>query len=1343
MLAGFASLWTLNTTAWSLTETDNAGTNYYFQNVKGLKAGGPLVTFDTFTCDKNPSATTASFVEHEYVSSTGHQMLPIPGSPEHIVHKYKRKTQTTYLVVPARDTVNWVCQNESQKSLFLRKVVYSKQLEEKEKEKKLEESYWDMLNNLLKSSDNKAYEEVAQIFSNLKSGESLSSMGRDSSAAKPDTGDGGGMFGGGPRPDDDDSKPSGPSLDSEKDDQDISILAQYLLGEKMFGTTDQSGVLVGEHISGSPKIKKEKNGKGAGRPVSMYFSSTTPSSTNTPENVDNQPTIVEVTANTVEQNLNIIQLGLLLGGVPITDDLHMQLLDISDMSAAELENLATIFENLSLNAPELMADGDLSFNDLSPDEVVELLLRIEYFINEIKNVREREESDGAQLSDLALIRRNLIVAIGVRLSDQVLNTMPVLAEQDKDHQEAAIVGSLLVDTSPLSPPPPPEDEIQEDINNLKDAIEVGEISPENIEWLKLKITILRKMIESIRAKASDDQQEKWRELEAHLQNLEDNLVQYQQGLGAQFTSHESLSSWEEHVYQLEQNIVRLDRLKEKREQDLEEATPGSARAKTLMNRIQSLSTLRSEAAGNLVELIKSKPEKGSPDATPEPADMNGQETKEVTTFNKSKLKSSEGATGGSGNREDEDEDEEDDLPQRGQGGGRGNGGGVRRVDMAQNTSERKMKELVMWIAKNLENLNTGDEAKLSGADAIVQKIFAEIVIKPESMRALQRLIKDFLEKEYPEDADRLLTEAQGSLKGEGVEFSDDVFAYIRVMMRVKRTLKLSMMLMEEGITSQKYLQEVKKTYSMVLGGTFKVIDKVTFVDNPEWVVSATHNGEDLLSSEVNRELMLKRIMDTDFAQLTEPEAIKEAEPVGAWAEFLRDASRTPYSFTYVVGTTRADGVFNITRSYPLFNAKKQWADMSARFPDRSDIQKISVEGGITDTLTLFFSKNQRVLGFLTKLINQNTANLIKNIIFGGTGSVSVGGGFVEQEGVLTQMGLGQMHGMNYLHNDLDASDVQVTVYSNGVVRLEYSVQFDRWSFQRKATKDDTFKGDFKMTVAMDFDESGRRKRAEFSYEGGISQSEQSKADIMREAFEQQVRESELKKLEKTLTDLLNDKKRNSTKSNNWQHLDDFEAVVLDMGNPEQWHYHPDVVGVASVFQDYAGVLKIMKKYDLYSNPKYKKYKKKLNEMQERFETVFQKYLGYHQKAYTQLLENRVVSPHDEVESVFAQYSGFQQSVLSEGATIAQLGRSFKKIPVPNVAKIASQRARLIKQLDKLDGYHERLNSHAGDLSKARFELISNRSLKLSGDELNLVNRHLPIIISGLQVEAFHMLRSTQ
>ena len=425
--------------------------------------------------------------------------------------------------------------------------------------------------------------------------------------------------------------------------------------------------------------------------------------------------------------------------------------------------------------------------------------------------------------------------------------------------------------------------------------------------------------------------------------------------------------------------------------------------------------------------------------------------------------------------------------------------------------------------------------------------------------------------------------------------------------------------------------------------------------------------------------------------------------------------------------------------------------MLVRFPSYSGVQQISVEGGVGDTATLFFADNPRVLTILSKLINQNTLNLIKNIMFGGTGGVSAGGGFGEKEGLLTQMGFGQMHGMNELHNDLAATDFRVSVFSNGAVRIEYAVRFDRWSIERQATRDNSFEGDFEMTVTMELDDTGRRKRAEFNYRGNISTAEQTRAEAARKALKDQARESEIKTLERRLAELLSEKKYKASstgggntfkKKNNWEYLDDFEKVVLDMSNPAAWHYHPDVLALTEMFRDYADVLKLMRKLDFGTHTKFKSHQKNMRKMQVRFEAVFRLYLANHRDAYEALKAKREDSGTEELESVLSQYVQFQKEVKSAGAKTVRLGRYLMPGILPGMAQLVSVRGDVDHQIEACDTNRERAFGYTGELSQQRTKLLGNRVLNLPSDTLGLVDMHLPIIIRGLQAEALLMLQST-
>ena len=644
----------------------------------------------------------------------------------------------------------------------------------------------------------------------------------------------------------------------------------------------------------------------------------------TPTSDESESQTHQVTANSAQTNINIIQLALMLVGIPVSDHLNLDLLNIGEMNSAEIENFATIIQNLAESAPELIQDGLIQTAGEEANSVVYLLLELEEQLQNFGSIISELEADEHETPTVATIRRDRRTLIGVALNEQISRTHRFLIPWGNEHERFALLDALL---GTRLPSPPLFSSIGETVDEMTSLVYAHEYSVETFIRLRRKIAILRQVLEE------DGFDNDMRKVVEHLHIITEALDQIEMRfLGETPATELEALTIDEQADRLTNRIEMLNQLIAHREDELEDAAPGSAWVEVLQARIENLLTQRNMTANELLQLIKQKPQQQNPDATPEPADMETDGSKGKTTFDKLKLKPSEGATGGSGRggNEDRDGDEGDGLSRRGGNGGRGNEppeDGARRVNMVRNTSERTMKELVMWVAKNLENLNTGDEDKARGAEKTVRMIFGDIVKSPESVAVLQRLINEFLQKEYPDDAARLLAEAHQSLAGESLEIPEDIAAHIRVMMRVKRTLRLSMMLMKDDIISQEDLRKVKEDYSVVLGATFRAVDSVTFVDNPEWVVSATHNGEDLLSNEDYKELMLERIKDTDFAQLTDPEAIEEAEPAEAemmdtWAAFMRDASRTPYSLTYV-GGTGSGAVFRILRSYPLFNAKKQ------------------------------------------------------------------------------------------------------------------------------------------------------------------------------------------------------------------------------------------------------------------------------------------------------------------------------------------------------------------------------------------------------------------------------------
>ena len=1367
LLAGCASIWILKTAAWPLTEIENAEAFYYLQSVKGVRLGGPLVTFDTYTCDQNLWATTASFTDHNRISSTSYEMLPIPESPVHRVHKYTRKAQTTYLILPGNESANWVCDNEPQKMMFMKKVVFSKRLEDIDKKitevkEKKELSYIDVLGDWFQHYGRRPEDDLAQIFTNLKMGKSLEIIEADSMNTDKSDIDDGPIFSRGRNKRDDSSGAFG--YPSKPDDEGIHSLAhQIRLSEIIFGDSYWSGYISDEWLMAG-QLKKKKTANAAENAIRILISAVPSSSGNT-ESGHNESSEIQVTANTAEENLNIIQFGLSLGNIPLTDNLHEQLLNISEMSAAELENLATIFENLAVNAPALIEENIVLSTDLDLEKVVQCLLRIEYLINKLRNARLRSDRDEYETPSLATIRSNLRMSIGASLAEQVLGTQQAIVRGGTQLQQSALVNALLGYAPPLTPPEP--DNLVETIDELTTEIEAGEVSPENIERLKTRITRIRQMIEQISTNLIDAELEKWQKLINNLDDLQEALVRFEQVSGAELTeSSAPLLDRKKQVNYLERQVARLDRSVQGKKQNLEEAVPGSAWAQTLQARIENLTEQRDQAARELLEMMTNRPQQQSPDASPEPSDMETDASqkgtqkgiqkgiqKGRTTSNQSMKKKKESNSGTGDDRGDGGEDEGDSDRRRDDDRRRGRrlSEGANQVQLATNPTQRSKEELVMWVAKNLESMNRGGESKARGFEHLTQEMFKQIVEGDGAADKLKELILAFLRESYPADAERLLRDASIPLESELLEAPGDIAPYIRVMMHIKRTLRLSRMLLTEGIVEQSKLEQVKKQFQLVLGQTAKQVEMIRFVTADGWALSAVHNGVDLLKEDSLEVQLLRRIRETSFATLTDPvqESPREfSEPdalSSGWAAFMRDASRSPFTLSYVGGATTGQ-VFRVFRDYLLFDAKGQDADLKQRFPQNPGLVQISLEGGVGDTAELFFSEHPKVVALLSRLINQDTLNSMKSMIFGGTGG-ALGGGFSESEGILTQLGLQQMHGMNRVHDDPEASNVRVTVYSNGKLRVVYKVMFDQWSPLRNPRPVDRLEGRFEMEIIMEFDTKGplRRTYAGFRYKGQVEQPELEKAAVQVAQKEEKKRVDEVGRLEKKLSGLLSSQKYKPKKTgagqtftalNTWQILDAFEAVPFDPDHPETWYYHPDVIAITEVFRSCADVLKQIERLDYRLHKKYKSHRKSLNKLQERFQTLFSSYIQHHHQAYRVLLGRRGAATESRaLDEVFDRLSVYQTQLLDMGSVVAQMESDLSLGVHSSMNELLSMRSTLEEYIQSYDTQFERIQTHDGDLSLAKSRVLNNKEFGLAGDELDLITKHIPIIVRGLQVEA--------
>ena len=247
LLVSCACLWTLKLNA--QPSISGGDVDYYLQAVKGVRVGGPLITFKTYTCDKMPAATHADFVEYEYGGKTSLEALPIPGSAKHIITQYSQETESAYLVTPAYGEPNMVCRRESEKGRFFRTVVMSKQLEEEERQ--LKQGFLDYINRLLTATSTTAEDDITRIFANVKHGDH---PGGSSGNASPDDdpwGSNGNYLGGRPR---------NPYDDSAQDDfSSHSMMNQLLKAEQLFGGAGAQGFVQGDSVGTGASIpKKEK-----------------------------------------------------------------------------------------------------------------------------------------------------------------------------------------------------------------------------------------------------------------------------------------------------------------------------------------------------------------------------------------------------------------------------------------------------------------------------------------------------------------------------------------------------------------------------------------------------------------------------------------------------------------------------------------------------------------------------------------------------------------------------------------------------------------------------------------------------------------------------------------------------------------------------------------------------------------------------------------------------------------------------------------------------------------------------------------------------------------------------
>ena len=1094
LLASCANFWVLKLNA--QPQIYDEGIEYKLQAAKDIRLEGPLATFNTYTCDETLKVSLDDFADDELVGNTSRGMLSILNSPKNTVTQYNRKGEPVYLVMPAMGKGNIVCSRQSEKEHFYQTVLISERLRKgvfKKAQRREEGVIQGFMNWLLDQSTPTVEDDIASIFINLKYEGSLGSEETSSFSGDHSwRGDGELLKGSGVKKPYD--SPVEPDIFSEH-----SISNQLLMADKYFGLSGHRGWLFGESLGLGVSTPKED--------VVPEKKKTAYVSRTVPQGSLNERHIVMVAANTPQININIIQLALMFVGIPVSDSLDLSQLDIGEMNSAEIENFASIIHNLAESAPELIQEELLETAGENADTVVNLLLELESQLNSFGAIVSEWESDEHETPVLSLIRNNRRMLIGVALNEQLSGTQQILVPEG-DELERSVLLDTLLGVMPTHSPLPLASDLGEtidlgEIDEMTLSVDSGDITLDQVERLRKKIASLINLFET----GESDEQNR-RKLVLHLQALTDALDRFEAQWGTTGTEDFSL---EEQINHLKRKVIMFKRVLAVKEKELEESITGSALAQILQTRIEALTEKKNQA---LKLLRKHKRQQQTPDATPEQMDMHNGEDAGGAASGKSKP--TEGKEKDHVKEKGSNEGNNEDSPEEGGNNGdddsngddnRGDKGGDDGSEATSGDNEKELEykrfELKVWIATLLgRHSQELDEEKLKQNCEQISGLLKNAGITLEEQNNIITQIIELINTDYPKHT-HLLPKGENSEK-------TDLQPYLEVILRVMRSIPLAEIIIQ-NISIDK-LEKAKKIASRFQEisvaevsntqssqkSSYQAGASITSEassDNPKWEISISQDDEDLMQN--RREEVLQRVRESELSRMVMGEGeyreisfTQEEREAAENNGFNRDVVRLPLTVEYIPSSNRRAG------RYILHDTKQLDEVIIERFPGglvseahkaNSALLETSRKNSVMDAVRLFFSDNPDMRTLLYKLIHQDTGNVFRSILFGGTDGDATDISF--RPGLLH---LGSraldIRPTNAKQTDTNTLNIRLVILPNDRVKILYHIEFDRLSVSC-AENYHTFDVNFSFDIELEFEAvKGKvyQKHSALTYKGKIT-----------------------------------------------------------------------------------------------------------------------------------------------------------------------------------------------------------------------------------------------------------------
>lgn len=1264
------TLFTLGTAFINLTISDAHGfwpapyerqvdVNDYLQTGPGI----PLNSVDHFFCDKKPNATSADFSDELPYSSTSVTNLALPGGPDHVVHQFGKQL----LIIPGNYFQSrMVCSTETKKQKFFRTVVMPDQ---ERIHKSVSEGAGNVFSEILKlfrlnkSNDQEAFlkqefwQEIIRMSDQMQA---VADVGAEPVEGSSATGN--------PDRHDPAGKSSFPVEDgynggSRGGDTLFPLMVPVKPGSVFF--EDFSGFWFPE------KTEKQKTRKPQKINITVVPSA---------DDSDSSSARIEVTGNPVIKNLTIIQFALLVGGFEVHDGLQEQLMNLDELSAVELEQLAEGFATTINNLDSLIENNVIQTPGLSNRQLIQLLLKIQTLIRELTGIKE-SQSDSDISEQLWSIRDNLRMLVSSRLVTTILGTHEVTVSENASQHELLVRGLLEADAGD---------------NSVSDAIDLEELQDlmdEYIRRIRSGITgeeLIRALIEKIEAiQRQTDRRTKriasahgsWlRALQNRLDSLRQELLVTEQELSAVISNYFSISP----VF----------------------------------------------AGGVTGEVM------------PEPEDKGGKEGSKKTGNSQTP------PTGGSSQQQrsasqpgsqalqsqppqDEDEDDSDEPDDSDQNDG----------DTAGNTwrGSKEKRDMTVWFADLLRQFSLEHPDRLDVGSSQAGALLLKLEKQSEKARKIKEQIKILFQDSYPHHLHLLPVD----------DTEETLEPYILATLKIMRGVALANILFD--VADKEELKDIREMYGMyvrgVRGQSVRDRTNISFPGSGGWDVRVTHNDQDWsylwdtgqpVVREALEQLQLSQLLTTGSDGRIHISVEDQARFADAFLNHS-DSGRTPVQFRFVRVGSYGGRTFS-TREYDLHRFEDLSGHLASRFPVKttgngefnpnSALAQASQRGGIEDSIRLTLNQNPEAAALLHWLFSPNNSTIpLSYMMFGQQGT----------PGVLQQHGLPELNPSSSNQADLGTQNCEVTVYSNGRMRVHYTVSYDRISRQTEGGEAVNYDAVFKLELKLDFDirkPGGLEPLYQgFTYEGRISKQEQDRlnSDLVKEKMAGD------KKIIDGMKNLTADLQRE---------LNHFHTAQIDMENAEsirEWRRYA-ALQLKFAFAVYYKLLANIRSRNLADNPNFVRAKKELDKalseagILDELVTQIQEFPAVERRTYDQLAQY-YIKERMEQDDAFEQLEEHRQKVQDVLERLRQIGDEYKSSGTNKV-----RLSWLISYISELESLHARLgeldaeyNDRTSRLCQLIKELKRLNSETVAPDLFGPVNT----LISAGRLHAMHLLTTLE